>query len=105
MFGEEAFFACPGWTAQQAQHPSCEVRQNPIGDIGIVVSQPLLGDARLRPKDSFGMRELDPAHISLPGLPRLFGALLWCFKADVLRGLVFPQALERGLPDQSVMRP
>ena len=48
------------------------------------------------------MRKLDPAHIDFL---RHFCALLWRFEADVLGGLVFPQPLERSLPDQSVVGP
>src|SRR5215467_6668088 len=78
------------------------MRKDTVGDIDIIVGQSLFGDAGLRPKDSFGMRELKPADIALASH---FGALLRLLKADVLRRLVFPQALERSLPDQSVVGP
>src|SRR5207245_4466457 len=63
MLGKEAFFACSRRAAQQAQDPSGNVWKNPIGDVGIIVRQSLLGDARLRPQDSFRMGKLDLARI------------------------------------------
>src|SRR5215831_1019043 len=78
------------------------MRKDAVGDIDIIVGQSLFGDAGLGPEDSFGMRELKPAGI---GLASHFCALLRLLKADVLCRLVFPQALERSLPDQSVVSP
>src|SRR5258708_9352464 len=107
MLGEEAFFAGSGRAAQQAQVASSDVWKNAIGDVGIVVGQSLLGDARLRPQDAFRMGELSSARIGLVQHRRALAGEggMGAFEADFLHRLVFPQTLERGLPDQSVVGP
>ena len=44
-------------TANKAQRPANEMRQDPIGRLRIKIRKPLLGDAVRRPEQSFGARQ------------------------------------------------
>src|SRR5216684_3610754 len=95
--GSRSNISRSGRSAQQAQDPPGDVWKNPIGDVGIVVGQSLLGDTRLRPQDSFRMGELDSARIGLvrhflaPPPDALGGeSREGAFEADFLYRLVFP---------------
>jgi hypothetical protein len=39
--------------------------KNPVGNIGVKICQSLFGDARLRPENPFGMRELDAGYVGV----------------------------------------
>jgi hypothetical protein len=39
--------------------------KNPVGNIGVKICQSLVGDARLRPENPFGMRELDAGYVGV----------------------------------------
>ena len=51
------FSLVPDGAANEAQHAAGDVRQDPIGDVGVEIRQPLLGDAVLGPEDALGVRE------------------------------------------------
>src|ERR1019366_4776833 len=49
VLGEKALGAGAGGASQQTQDPSGDMWKNPVGNIGVKISQSLLGNARLRP--------------------------------------------------------
>ena len=51
----------PEGHSQQTQDPSSDMWKNPVGNSGVKIRQSLFGDARLRPKNPFGMCEPTPA--------------------------------------------
>jgi hypothetical protein len=59
MHGEKALGAGAGGASQQTQDPSSDMWKNS----GVKIRQSLFGDARLRPKNPFGMCEPDPGYV------------------------------------------
>jgi hypothetical protein len=59
MFGEKAFGCRARRAPQQAQWTAGDVRENPIGDVGVELGQALLGDSRFFPENSLRMRKAD----------------------------------------------
>ena len=57
MLGEEAFRRDARRAAHQAEHASLEVRQDPVGDVGVEFGEALLGHARLAPQDALRVGE------------------------------------------------
>ena len=87
-------------TAQQRQRPGNNERRHVAPDLGIVLREPFLRDARIRPVDPVGMGQLD-------GGPEA-SALAWSrrrFAHDLARRLVFAQAAERGVAQIVVRGP
>jgi hypothetical protein len=62
MHGEKALGAGAGGASQQTQDPSSDMWKNPGGNSGVKIRQSLFGDARLRPKNPFGMCEPDTGY-------------------------------------------
>jgi hypothetical protein len=69
VLGEETLLAYSRRTAHEAQDPPADVGKNPIGNVRIEIRESLLGDAWLRPEDSFRMGERTP-------VPRRFTSAL-----------------------------
>ena len=59
MLGEKAFGSRARGAAQQAQRTAGDMREYPVGDVGVEVGQSLLGDSRLFPENSLGMGQPD----------------------------------------------
>ncbi len=67
---EKALLLHAAWTAHQAQGPVRDVRQDPVGDLGIEIGEALLGDSLIGPLQAAGVGELDQR--------RCFGRPLCC---------------------------
>src|SRR5215469_5380943 len=101
MLGEEALRARAGRAAQHAQRAVDNVRQNPIGDLGVEVGKALFGGAALGPEDALRMRE---SHLGV-ALAGCLGGLRCGLENDLLWRLVLAQSLERGRTQHPVARP
>ena len=65
MLGGKALATGAGGASRQTQDPSADMWKNPVGNIGVKICQSLVGDARLRPENPFGMRELDAGYVGV----------------------------------------
>ena len=104
VFLEEALLLRTAWATQERQRPVHDLRQDPIGNLGIELSEPELGDALILPQDPVGVGETGLLKDRGPGVcggRGLHGRL----PHNLAGILVLAQALERALPDHAVMRP
>ena len=97
MLGEEAFGAGAGRTAQQAERPAGHMRQNPVGDLGIELGEPLLGDAGSGHKMRSGWVSRTCASARRA---RRLGDCRRALEHDLVGRLVLAQSLERRGPQQ-----
>ena len=98
MLLEEALALGSARAAQQRHRPVDHERRHPRPDLGIVVGQPLLGDADVGPVDAIGMGEL---HLR----PRLrLGLDGTALADDLARRLVVAQAAEGGMAQDARRR-
>ncbi len=59
MLLEEAFAGNAARAAQQAQRPVGDMRQDPLGDAGVIFDELALGDAEIGEDHAIGMRDRD----------------------------------------------
>jgi hypothetical protein len=102
VLGEETLLAHPGRTAKQAQGTTDDMWEYPLGDIGIEFRQSLFRDAGLIPEDALWVREPNIWQNRLVAGPR---SCRCDFKDDLFCRLVLSQSFERGLAEQSILRP
>jgi hypothetical protein len=56
MLGKKALGSDARGERQQTQGTACDMRENPVGDVGVEFGQPLFSDSRLFPKNPFRVR-------------------------------------------------
>ena len=105
---EELLAADAARAAQQRQRSADDIGRDVAPDLRVVVAEPLLGDALVRPVDAVGMGELHRAHGLLPGWLALVRADLRSFRrlAHHVDGcLVLAQPPEGGMAQMAIRGP